>query len=500
MSEGRPPLLELRGIHKRFPGVHALNGVDFTLHAGQVHALVGENGAGKSTLIKIIAGVYQRDSGTILSDGQEVQLLSPAESLARGIKVVYQELDLVRGLSVAENVFLGDYPRTRLGTIDWATMHAETARVLAEVGLDVNPTARVGTLSVAQQQLVEIARALAHARRVLIMDEPTSALSPAEVDRLFAVIASLKARGLGIIYVSHKLEEIFRIADHVTVLRDGRRVMSQPIAQSSPGDLIRAMVGRELHDLFPKSERTPGRVVLDVRGLSTATKLRDISLQVRAGEVVGVFGLLGAGLDELGKAIVGFEEITAGEVFVDGARVRPNDPADACAKGVGLLTENRKEDGLVLPLSVTHNMTLAALPSFARGAWLRLSSERQAAQSYVDRLGVKTPSLGQKVMFLSGGNQQKVLMARWMMRRPKALLLGEPTRGIDVGAKSEIHRLIDQMANEGLAVLVMSSEIPEILGISDRVLVMRDGRITAGLSRQEATQELLMANAIGSAA
>ncbi|HEY8476723.1 MAG TPA: sugar ABC transporter ATP-binding protein [Chloroflexota bacterium] len=491
------PVLSLQGIVKTFPGVRALDHVDFDLYPGEVHALLGENGAGKSTLIKVVAGVYAPDEGTMAVDGRPVRLASPSDALRLGVKVVYQELDLAPNLSVAENVFLGDYPRKRFGLVDWAALREQTVEALAAVGLQVDPWMPVGFLTVAQQQLVEIARAVSRQMRILILDEPTSALSPAEAEKLFQVIERLKARGVGIVYVSHKLDEIFRIADRVTVLRDGRRVLTKAVVEMTSQQLIASMVGRELTDLFPKSPGSPGAVVLDVRGLSTPRTLRNVSLRVRAGEVVGVFGLMGAGLEALGRAIFGLDPSSTGEVFVGGQRLRPHDPSDAVTKGLGFLTENRKEDGLVLAQSVRFNMSLASLAAFARGGWIDRRRERSAVERFVERLSVRTPSLDQKVVFLSGGNQQKVLMARWMMKSLKALMLGEPTRGIDVGAKAEIHRLIDQMAREGLGVLIFSSEMQEVLGVSDRILVMHEGAITGEFSREEATQELLMAHAVG---
>ena len=488
-----PPILEMRGIRKTFPGVVALDGVDFEVRPGEVHALVGENGAGKSTLIKIIAGLYRRDGGTMLVEGEEVDFRSPADSIGRRIKVVYQELDLVPGLSVAENVFLGGFPRTRLGLVDDAALRARTRSLLDELGLALDPETPVGELRVAEQQLVEIARALSRQARLIVMDEPTSALSPAEVETLFAVVERLRERGVGIVYVSHKLDEIYRIADRVTVFRDGRRVVTEEIANTTPRQLVTWMVGRELRDLFPKTDSRLGPPLLAALGVGGGG-LIDIDLTVHAGEVVGVFGLMGAGINTLGRVLFGALPRT-GTVTLAGRPIAPGDPADAIAKGLGLLTENRKEDGLVLPLSVKANMTLASLRRFADFGWVRGRAESAAADSYVRELSIKTPSLRQKVRFLSGGNQQKVLMARWLLRDLKALILAEPTRGVDVGSKAEIYRLIDEMAHRGMGVLFMSTEIPEILGIADRVVVMREGQIVAEFGRGEATQERLVAAA-----
>jgi ribose transport system ATP-binding protein len=484
------PLLEMEQVRKVFPGVVALDQVDFTLEPGEVHALIGENGAGKSTMIKIIAGLYRPDGGVMRVSGKEVDFRSPADSIAERIKVVYQELDLVDDLSVAENVFLGGLPKKgRL--VDWNALSSRTAELLRQLGLEINPATPVGNLRVAEQQLVEIARALSRQARIVIMDEPTSALSPEEVNRLFGVIEQLRQLDVGIIYVSHKLDEIYRIADRVTVFRDGRKVVTKPIGETTPQDLVNWMVGRELDDLYPKTPATTGRPLLEVRNVS-GSGLENLSLTVHEGEVVGIFGLMGAGITTLGRVIFGAADRDSGEVLVDGQIVKPNTPADAMEKGVGFLTENRKEDGLVLPLSVKDNMTLASLKQFSTFSWLHRGSESREASRYVSLLSIKTPSLGQKIRFLSGGNQQKVLMARWMMRDPKVLILSEPTRGIDVGSKAEIYRLIDEMAHRGLGIVFMSTEIPEILGIADRVIVMREGVITAEFSRVEATQEALI--------
>ena len=485
------PLLELRGIRKEFPGVVALDSVDFTLLPGEVHALIGENGAGKSTMIKIISGLYRADRGSMLVDGQVVDFRGPGDAIARRIKVVYQELDLVPALSVAENVYLGAYPKKGLGRIDWSALHANTAELLRELGLTIDPDTPVGELRVAEQQLVEIARALSQQAQIVVMDEPTSALSNEEVERLFTFIRRLKDRGVGVIYVTHKLDEIYRIADRVTVVRDGNHVVTTEVAGTSPHELVTWMVGRELKDLFPKSVVQRGPVLLQATDV-TGSGIEQFDLTVHAGEIVGLFGLLGAGINTVGRVLFGASERTGGTVEIDGQPVQPNSPSDAMDKGMGLLTENRKVDGLVLPMSVRDNMTLASLRQFSNLSWLDSRKETSEAASYVERLSVRTPSLRQRVQLLSGGNQQKVLMARWLMRDPKVLILAEPTRGIDVGSKAEIYRLMDEMAQRGLAIVFMSTEIPEILGIADRILVMREGQITAEFDRAEATQEKLV--------
>jgi ribose transport system ATP-binding protein len=510
----RKAILEVRGIVKEFPGVRALGGVDLSVLGGEVHALVGENGAGKSTLIKILAGVYQKDSGEILFEGEPIELHSAHDSLQRGIKVVFQELALIKGLSVAENVFLESFPLRRNRTIDWKTLAARTREILDSIGLDLDPMEEVGRLTVSQQQMVEIARALSHEAKVVIMDEPTSALTPNEIKLLFDVIRKLSGMGIGILYVSHKLEEVFALCDRATVFRDGMRISTRAIAETDQREIVTDMVGREINTLFPRSHGAPrsgvaasqapngtpysGRAdtVLDVRGLSTAAKLKDVSLSVHAGEVVGVFGLLGAGRTELAKAIFGLDGVTAGAITVRGARLRPGSTTHSARAGLGLLTEDRKGEGLVLQMSVGQNMTLPSLREFSTFGYIRRGAENARAQSFVQQLSIKTPSLKHKVEYLSGGNQQKVLIARWLMKKLSVIILDEPTRGIDVGAKVEIHRLIDELAKGGLAVIVMTSEMPELLGVSDRILVMSNGRITGEFGRDEATQEKILAAAI----
>jgi ribose transport system ATP-binding protein len=494
----RKVILEVRGIVKEFPGVRALGGVDLSVQGGEVHALVGENGAGKSTLIKILAGVYQKDSGEVLFEGEPIEIHSAHDSLNRGIKVVFQELALIKGLSVAENVFLESFPLRRNRTIDWKALATRTRVILDSIGLDLDPMEQVGRLTVSQQQMVEIARALSHEAKVVIMDEPTSALTPNEIRLLFDVIRKLKGMGIGILYVTHKLEEVFALCDRATVFRDGMRISTRAITETDQKEIVTDMVGREINTLFPRSHGTPrsSDTVLDVRGLSTAAKLKDVSLSVHAGEVVGVFGLLGAGRTELAKAIFGLDGVTAGAITVRGARLRPGSTTHSARAGLGLLTEDRKGEGLVLQMSVGQNMTLPSLREFSTAGYIRRGAENARAQSFVQQLSIKTPSLTHKVEYLSGGNQQKVLIARWLMKKLSVIILDEPTRGIDVGAKVEIHRLIDELAKGGLAVIVMTSEMPELLGVSDRILVMSNGRITGEFDQADATQEKILAAAI----
>ena len=487
----KQPLLNLRSIAKAFPGTQALNGVDFSLYAGEVHALIGENGAGKSTLIKIIAGLYQPDAGTLEVEGQLVEFHSPADSLAHRIKVVYQELDLVPDLSIAENVFLGNLPKKAFRIVDWNELRARTSELLHDLGLDIDPEMPISALTVAQQQLVEIARALSRQARIIIMDEPTSALSQSEIESLFTVIRRLQGLGVGVMYVSHKLDEIYEIADRVTVFRDGEHIATEAVANTQQSDLVTWMVGREVKDLYPRTPGQPGDVLLDVESVSGAS-IEDFSLKVHAGEIVAVFGLMGSGVHNLGRLIFGDLPRT-GSVRLLGQEIHANAPMDAIRKGLGFLTENRKSDGLLLPLSVKDNITLVSVNNYANMMVINGQDERRATADIVDKLSIKTPGIAQKIRYLSGGNQQKSLIGRWLLEELKVLIFSEPTRGIDVGSKAEIYRLMDDMAHQGMGILVLSTELPEVLGIADRIIVIRQGR-RAGrwVSRDEATQQDLM--------
>lgn len=487
----KQPLLNLRSIAKAFPGTQALNGVDFSLRAGEVHALIGENGAGKSTLIKIIAGLYQPDEGAIEIDGEAVEFHSPADSLAHRIKVVYQELDLVPDLSIAENVFLGNLPKKAFRTVEWSELYARTSELLQDLGLNIDPEMPISALTVAQQQLVEIARALSRQAQIIIMDEPTSALSQSEIESLFTVIRRLQSLGVGIMYVSHKLDEIYEIADRVTVFRDGEHIATEAVANTRQSDLVTWMVGREVKDLYPRTPGQPGDVLLEVDNVSGAT-IEDFSLKVHAGEIVAVFGLMGSGVHNLGRLIFGNLPRT-GSVRLQGKDIHANAPMDAIRKGLGFLTENRKSDGLLLPLSVKENITLVSVNNYANMMVINGQDERRATADIVDKLSIKTPGIAQKIRYLSGGNQQKSLIGRWLLEELKVLIFSEPTRGIDVGSKAEIYRLMDDMAHQGMGILVLSTELPEVLGIADRIIVIRQGR-SAGrwISRDEATQQDLM--------
>lgn len=491
------PVIRMSGVTKTFPGVKALDSVNFDVLPGEVHALLGENGAGKSTLIKIMAGVYGMDSGTVTLNGKQVVFENPSDALNAGIKVVFQEIALIPQFTVAENILMENHPRNRLGVIDWRAVRSRAGALFDRAGFALDPEAKVEDLSVSQQQLVEISRALAYDARVVVMDEPTSSLTPGEVRHLFGVIRNLQSLGIGIVYVSHKLDEIFEIADRVTVLRDGAWVSTKPTSAHDQSTLIHDMVGREITDLFPRGERRAGDIVFAAQGISTPDKLRDVSFEARAGEVVGFFGLMGAGRTELAKAVVGYDPISAGEVTIGGAPLRPHNTSRSKALGVGLLSEDRKEEGLMLDADVIRNMSLSALDQFVSGGFIDRAKERSAAQQFVDRFRIRLASLAQPIRTLSGGNQQKVLLSRWLMYGLKGIVVDEPTRGIDVGAKTEIFAAIDELAASGLAVVMMTSEMPELLGLSDRIYVMAEGRITAQFARAEATQEKILNAAIG---
>jgi|APCry1669189070_1035195.scaffolds.fasta_scaffold22667_1 rhamnose transport system ATP-binding protein len=490
------PVIEARGLSKSFGGVHALRTVQLAARAGEVLALLGENGAGKSTLIKIITGFYQPDSGAILLDGRPVHFASTRDAMDQGVAAIYQEPSLFPDLDIAENIFVGRQP-LRTGRIDWHQMYTQAGDILRRLGVTLSVRTKARELSVAQMQMVEIARAISLNARVLIMDEPTSSLTQREVDELFDIVRQLKAAGAAIIFISHRLEELFAIADRVTVLRDGAYVDTRPLAGVTTDDLIRLMVGRNLSDLFPKQQVEPGAVLLDVQQLSLPGRFADISFHVRRGEIVGMSGLVGAGRTEVAEAIFGVAPPTSGQIRIEGQPVQIRRPEDALRLGIGYVPEDRKLHGLVLEMSIAQNITLPRLKAFTRMGWLRQAVERQCASADATQLEVKMTTVDQSVGQLSGGNQQKVVLAKWLGTKPRLLILDEPTRGIDVGTKAAVHRLMSQLAAEGLAILMISSELPEILGMSDRILVMREGRITGQFNRADATQERLMGAATG---
>ncbi|WP_213456369.1 sugar ABC transporter ATP-binding protein [Rhizomonospora bruguierae] len=497
-----PPAAEalcVEALSKRFAGVRALHDVHIDVRAGEVLALMGENGAGKSTLLKILSGDYQPDSGRLVLEGEPVVFRTPAEAHRAGVRIIYQEPEIVPHVSVAENVYIGALPRRRGRLLDRGALHARVQADLERYGFAqvLRPDTLGGRLSAAQRQLVEILRALTGNVRVIAFDEPTSSLSEHEVDALFALIRRLRDDGVAIIYVSHRMKEIFRIADRVAVLRDGRLVGQRAVAETSEDELVRMMVGRDLSAMFRRRHTGAARdrSMLSVRSLTT-DDVTDISFDVRAGEVLGLTGLVGAGRSELVRAVVGDLPIRSGRVLVDGEPVRLRSPRDAVRVGIGLAPEERKADALILERTVRDNVSLAVLSRLSRFRIVRRGRERDLVNRYVRQLDVRTPSVEQEVRRLSGGNQQKVVLARWLARRPKVLILDEPTRGIDVGAKAEIYSLIDELAAEGIAVLVISSELPEILGLADRIIVMQHGRITGELTHDDATEERILALAM----
>ena len=490
--------LVMHDISKNFAGVRALRQVSLSARSGEVLALMGENGAGKSTLLKILAGAQAPDAGTISIDGSPVAFRSPRDAHAAGVRIIYQEPEIIPHVSVAENVYVGELPR-RGRYFDRRRLHAQLREALARYGFELDPTELGSRLSPAQRQLVEIMRALIADVRVIAFDEPTSSLSDVEVDSLFRLIRRLRDEGITVLYVSHRLPEIFRIADRVTVLRDGAEVGTRTTAETNDDELVAMMVGRDLTGMFRRQPHEAGDVVMRVEHL-TSDDVDDISFDVHAGEVVGLAGLVGAGRSELAHAIVGDEPVRSGRVLVDGKPVRLRTPRDAIRAGIGFAPEERKAQALLMHRSVRDNISLAVLGRISPAHVVRLREERRIARQFVDRLAVRTPSLEQVVANLSGGNQQKVVLARWLARRPKVLILDEPTRGVDVGAKAEIYDVINELAAEGIAIVVISSELPEILTLADRVLVMQAGRISGELSRDDATEESILALAMKEAA
>lgn len=484
--------LLMDSIDKSFPGVHALAKVSLEVKKGEVHVLLGENGAGKSTLMRILAGAYTKDSGRILIDGQEVNIDRPRRALDLGIAVIYQELNLVPSLNAAENIYLGRQP-SRGGLVRWGELYVRTQAELQKLGVDINVRVPVRRLSVANQQMIEICKALSMKARIIVMDEPTSSLTNHEIDELFRTIRRLKETGVSVIYISHRLEEVFAIGDRATILRDGQRVTTVRLDDVTTDELIRLMVGRELTQKFPKQKTELGEEALRVEGLSRQGKLHDVSFSVRTGEILGVFGLMGAGRTEMARAVFGADRWDSGQMFVFGRPVKITRPRDAINKGIGFLTEDRKGQGLVPSLSVLGNVTLAAMDKLFPGTpFLSAPSERRVGERYIRDLNIRTPSMNQLVKYLSGGNQQKVIVARWLCSQSKVLIFDEPTRGIDVGAKVEVYQLMNQLVKEGVAIIMISSELPEILGMSDRILVLQQGRVTGIVPRAEASQERLL--------
>jgi len=492
------PVIEARGITKEFPGTLALDRVDFQLLPGEIHALVGENGAGKSTLMLIMAGVHHPDAGELLLYGRPIKPRDPHHAQQLGISTVFQDLALAPNMSVAENVFTNTQPARYLGLIKYQEMYDAARSALATFGVDINPRAPLRNYNVAVQQIVEIARAITRQVRVLILDEPTSAIGERETERLFHVLRMLRQRGIGIIYVSHKLNEVFALADRITVLKDGKLVGTLATKETNPDEVVRMMVGRELSHLFPNRDGGKRTPFLELRSLS-GVGFRDVSLTAYSGEVLGLFGLTGAGRTELARALFGAEPATGGEILLEGRPIRITNPAKAMAAGIAYIPEDRKRDGLFLEMSLRQNVAAACLKALSGAVFMRPEREEALARQAIGMLQIKASSLGQRVARLSGGNQQKVLFAKWLARQPKLLIADEPTRGIDVGSKAEVHALLRKLANEGAAVIMISSELPEVLGMSDRIAVMREGRLIGIFPRDEATDELIASHALGTA-
>ena len=498
-ARAEAPVLVLRHAAKSFGAVQALVDGSIELYPGEAHALVGENGAGKSTLVKILAGVYQPDAGSLLADGQEITLHGPAAALAAGIAVIYQEPALFPDLSVAENMFIGRQPLGSGRRIDRRAMRTEAAAIFARLGVALDPARIARGLSIADQQVVEIGKAISLEARVIVMDEPTAALSAAEVDRLFDVVRTLRAAGTAVLFISHRLEEVFALCQRVTVMRDGRQVLSRELEGLVAGDLVRAMVGRELAERPPGEQVAPGEPLLTVDRLTREGVFTDISFTVRAGEIVALAGLVGSGRSEVARAIFGIDRYDAGAVTVRGQRLRRGSPTGAMAAGVGFVPEDRRQQGLVMDMSVQQNVALASLGRLRRGGLIRASAERALATDWASRLAIKYGRLKDPVSMLSGGNQQKVVLAKWLGRKPAVLIVDEPTRGIDVATKAEVHHLLVQLARDGVGVLMISSELPEVLRISDRILVMREGRLMTELAHAEASEEEILSAATGQA-
>jgi rhamnose transport system ATP-binding protein len=509
MSEGRPidqdvitkatsapPPAALVGVSKRFAATQALSDVSLDVAAGEIHALVGENGAGKSTIVKVLAGIYQPDTGTVVLDGKPTLLHGPAHARSLGIAVVHQEPRLFPDLTVAENVFMGHAPTSRLGTIKWREMRQSADKIFESLNVRMDTAEVVRGLSMADQQLIEIAKALSIDARVLILDEPTASLSAHEVDRLFSIVRQTRDRGVAILFVSHRLEEVFALCDRATVLRDGRHVITAPTSELDAPTLVRHMVGRAV-SLFPRSAAHIGDELLDVRGLTRVGAFRDVTFSVRSGEIVGLAGLVGAGRTEVARVLFGLDRADAGEIRLGGKRVSFKTPSEALGAGVAYVPEDRHIDGLVEGFTISENVTLPIIPRLFPRLFMRTSRERTLAAGYAERLRIRATGMNDLIESLSGGNQQKVVIAKWLATKPRVLILDEPTRGVDIGAKVEVHRIISDLAASGLGIVLISSELPEVLAMSDRILVLHEGRIAAEIPRAEASEERVMLAATG---
>ncbi|ANY72004.1 D-xylose ABC transporter ATP-binding protein [Paenibacillus ihbetae] len=489
--------IEMKNIHKSFGTNRVLAGVDFDLREGEVHALMGENGAGKSTLMNILTGLHSRDEGTIVIDGQETYFSSPKEAEEKGIAFIHQELNIWPEMTVLDNLFIGKEPTSGLGFLNMKQMKALAKEQFGKLSVTIPLTQEAGECSVGQQQMIEIAKALMTKAKVIIMDEPTAALTEREIEKLFEVIRSLKKEGVSIVYISHRMEEIFTICDRITVMRDGKSVDTKPIPDTNFDEVVRKMVGRELTERYPARHPVPGDVVLEVKNISSKGKFENVSFSVRAGEIVGMSGLMGAGRTEMMRAIFGLDPLGSGEIWVRGKKVNIRKPDDAVKHGIGFITEDRKDEGLVLDFSVRENMALTNLFSFSSKGFISAKKELDFVDTLTKRLQIKTHTTETPARNLSGGNQQKVVIAKWIGIGPSLLILDEPTRGVDVGAKREIYQLMNELTERGVAILMVSSELPEVLGMSDRILVVHEGRISGEVSGENATQEQIMTLATG---
>ena len=497
MKEPSEPIVELVDISKQFGAVHALSNAQLELYPGEVHALLGENGAGKSTLVKILGGIHRPDTGVVKIAGEVVDLHSPAQSQHLGIAVIHQEPTLFPDLNVAENIFMGRHPRDKFGRVNWKQMYRDVESLLVSLDVQLSVSTPAKGLSVADQQLVEIAKALSLNARVLVMDEPTAALSAHEVEKLFAITRQLRQRGVAILFVSHRLEEVFALSDRVTIMRDGAHVITAPTSTFTSDDIIRHMVGRELTALFPKGDAEIGEVILDVRHLTREGAFRDVSFQLRRGEILGFSGLIGAGRTEVARVLFGIDRADVGEIRINDKLVHISSPNAAMRNGLAYVPEDRRQQGLVMDFSISANMTLPILQQFSRLGIVSRSREHDVATDYSQQLQVRSAGINQLVKALSGGNQQKVVLAKWLITNPSILILDEPTRGVDVGAKAEVHRIVSDLAAKGLAIILISSELPEVLAMADRILVMHEGRLTGAFDRAEANQENVMFAATG---
>ncbi len=494
--EKKSPLLEMKDIVKTFPGVRALDGVNLKLYQGEVHALLGENGAGKSTLMKVLNGIHQKNEGAIYLDGREVSFNNPKEAQEAGLAIIHQELELIPDLTVAENIFLGREPRKGF-LVDYDQLIKQSKAVIKKLGISIDPKAKLRDLNIGTQQMVEIAKALSQDANILIMDEPTSSLTPTEIDILADLVARLKEHGMAIVFISHRLEEIFEICDKVTVLRDGQYIGEVAVTETDEDQLINMMVGRKLENRFPEINHHPRDLILEVVNLTVPDRLKDASFKLHAGEVLGVAGLMGAGRTELAKSLFGLYHPTSGKIKINGEEIRLKSPKDAISRGIYYLSESRKDEGLVLGMTVEENTSLSVISDLCKFSLIDNKSEAQLAEKYVKGLKIKTPHIKQKVKNLSGGNQQKVVISKLLTTKPDIIILDEPTRGIDVGAKREIYDLIDHLVSDGVAVILISSQLPEVLNLSNRILVMHEQKIMGELDAKHATQEKIMKLATG---